>query len=98
MIYGITATLTETTRNLKTYGPSAGPRKGAIQNRLIASPTSLGPNMSATFPPALASGEEPIDPAKKRKINKDVILFAPAAPPLKTAKAAKVVTKMIWRP
>ena len=44
------------------------PKNGAAANKLIAIPRSFAGNISAITPPALVNGDEPNEPAKKRRI------------------------------
>lgn len=49
-------------------GPRAGPKKGADAKMLIATPLSRAWNISAITPPAFVKGEDPKEPAKKRRM------------------------------
>jgi hypothetical protein len=69
-------------------GPRTGPRKGAEAKRLIAMPRCLAGNMSAITPPALVRGDDPNDPARKRRIMRVHAFFEPHIPALKAVRRA----------
>lgn len=71
------------------------PRKGAAANKLMAIPRSFAGNMSAITPPALVNGEDPNEPAKKRRIIRVQMFWEPAAPELNAVKAQYVTMKRI---
>ena len=59
-------------------GPSAGPRNGAAAKRAMPRPRWLASSTSEMTPPALASGEEPKRPDRKRK-TRTWVMFCDAA-------------------
>ena len=63
-----------------------------------AMPRSFAANMSAMTPPALVSGEEPMAPAKKRRMMRVQMFWAPAAPALKKVMTAYVPMKRYCLP
>ena len=74
------------------------PKNGAAANKLIAIPRSFAGNISAITPPALVNGDEPNEPAKKRRIIRVQIFCDPAAPELNAVRAQYVMMKRICRP
>lgn len=59
-----------------------------MANKAPAGPRSLAENMSAMTPPELVRGEEPKEPARKRRMMSVWIFWAPAAAALKAVRRA----------
>ncbi|KAL5045078.1 hypothetical protein BDW71DRAFT_208680 [Aspergillus fruticulosus] len=81
-----------------TSGKQNLPRNGAAAKALIAMPRCSAGIMSAITPPALVIGDDPNAPAKNRRMIRDQLFCALAAPQLNAVKAQYVLVKRSRRP
>ena len=75
-----------------------GPRKGAAEYMLIAIPRCAAGNISEIVPPEFPKGDEPKNPARKRRMIKVQMFWEPVVPALKAVNRKKVTMKMFRRP
>ena len=72
--------------------------KGAAAKMAVTGPHSSAVNMSAMTPPIFVRGEDPKEPAKKRRMSSVQMFCAPAHPALKHAKSPKVTKNITCLP